>query len=211
MAQLLLTAVRLNLYKKVFILLSNVSIIIYKTGKRTGLKNNKLVHLNLSAGSYSTDDFNAKIKVAILQKRQDWEPPQIKDLRLVIPEHYKFMASNTIFAAFVYPTTILKRLHQSGQPCPPGSHKTFLDTSTPPKLLSLHCKEINKVKNDLDGQPSTLLACIHASSYRENFSPMHLVFLELDTDRTQVDFKMLDENNNKIIPRTLYLELSNKE
>ena len=99
-AQLLLTAVRLNLYKKYFILLSNVSIIVYKAGKCTGLKNNKLIHLNLSAGSYSTDDFNAKIKVAILQKRQDWEPPQIKDLRLVIPEHYKFMASNTIFTAF---------------------------------------------------------------------------------------------------------------
>ena len=179
--------------------------------KRTGVENTKFISFNLLAGTYSTNDFNAKIKVAIVQQRQDWEPPQIKDLRLVIPEHYKFMASNTIFAAFVYPTTILKRLHQSGQPCPPGSHKTFLDTSTPPKLLSLHCKEINKVKNDLDGQPSTLLACIHASSYRENFSPMHLVFLELDTDRTQVDFKMLDENNNKIIPRTLYLELSNKE
>ena len=211
MAQLLLTAVRLNLYKKVFILLSNVSIIIYKTGKRTGLKNNKLVHLNLSAGSYSTDDFNAKIKVAILQKRQDWEPPQIKDLRLVIPEHYKFTASNTIFTALGILDNYLEETTPIRATLAPGSHKTFLDTSTPPKLLLLHCKEINKVKNELDGQPSTLLACIHASSYRENFSPMHLVFLELDTDRTQVDFKMLDENNNKIIPRTLYLELSNKE
>ena len=96
-AQLLLTAVRLNLYKKDFFLLSNVSIIVYKAGKRTGLKNNKLIHLNLSAGSYSTDDFNAKIKVAILQKRQDWEPPQIKDLRLVILEHYKFMGLQYYF------------------------------------------------------------------------------------------------------------------
>ena len=40
---------------------------------------------------------------------------------------------------------------------------------------------------------------------------MHLVFLELDTDRTQVDFEMLDENNNKVIPRTFYLQLLNKE
>ena len=50
-------------------------------------------------GTYSIDNFNAKIKVAILQQRQDWEPPQIKDLKLVTPKHYTFMASNTIFIA----------------------------------------------------------------------------------------------------------------
>ena len=108
MAQLQLTAVILNLYEKDFILLSNVSLIVYKAGKRTGLKNNKLIHLNLSASSYSTDDFNAKIKVAILQKREDWETPQNKDLRLVIPEQYKFIASNTIFTAFGIPDNYLK-------------------------------------------------------------------------------------------------------
>ena len=59
------------------------------------------MHFNLSAGTYSIDDFNEKVKVVILQKRQDWEPPQIKDLKLVIPEHYTFMASNTIFIALV--------------------------------------------------------------------------------------------------------------
>ena len=61
------------------ILLSNVSIIVYKAGKCTSVENNKLIHFNLSAGTYSIDDFNAKIKVAILQQRQDWEPSQIKD------------------------------------------------------------------------------------------------------------------------------------
>ena len=28
-----------------------------------------------------------KIKVAVLQERQDWEASQIKDLKLIIPEH----------------------------------------------------------------------------------------------------------------------------
>ena len=64
--------------QKYFILLWKVSIVIYKTGKRTGIENTKFIHFNLSTGAYSIDDFNAKVKIAILQQRQDWEPPQIK-------------------------------------------------------------------------------------------------------------------------------------
>ena len=75
--------------------MSKVSIIVYKAVKRSGIENT----INLSAGTYSIDDFNAKIKVTILQQRQDWQPPQIKDLRLVIPNDYIFMADNTIFIA----------------------------------------------------------------------------------------------------------------
>ena len=101
---------QVELAQKDIILLSNGSIIVYKAGKRTGVENNKFIHLNLSVGTYSIDDFNAKIKVAILQKRQDWEPTQIKDLKLVIPEDYTFMASNTILLRLVYPTTIFTAL-----------------------------------------------------------------------------------------------------
>ena len=50
-------------------------------------------------GTYSIDDFNAKIKVPILQQSQDWGPPQFKDLKLVITEDYTFLASNAIFVA----------------------------------------------------------------------------------------------------------------
>ena len=57
----------------------------------------------MSAGTSSIDDFNAKVKVAILQQRQDWEPPQIKDLKLVIPEDYTFMVSSTIFVTLGIP------------------------------------------------------------------------------------------------------------
>ena len=62
--------------------------------------------------------------------------------------------------------------------------------------LSLHCKQINKVKNELDGQPSSLLASMQVSNYKTAFSPIHLVLLELDTHRGHLDFKILDENNN---------------
>ena len=88
--------------------------------------------------------------------------------------------------------------------------KTMLITSTL-KSLSLHCKQINKVKNELDGQPSSLLVSMHVSNYKAIFSPIHLVFLELDIDQPHLDFKILDENNNEVIPRTFYLQLLNKE
>ena len=54
------------------------------------------MHFNHSASTYLINDFSAKIKVTILQQRQDWEPSQIKDLKLVIPKHGTFMANNTI-------------------------------------------------------------------------------------------------------------------
>ena len=130
----------IELAQKDIILLSNVSIIVYKVGKRTGVENNKFIHFNLSAGTYLIDNFNAKIKVAILQKRQDWEPPQIKDLRLIIPEHYTFMTYNTIFIALGILDNYLEKPTLIRSTLPPDSCKTSLDLSPPPKLLSLHCK-----------------------------------------------------------------------
>ena len=39
---------------------------------------------------------------------------------------------------------------------------------------------------------------------------MKLVFLELNTHRPNLDFEIIYENNNEVIPRTFYLELLNK-
>ena len=52
---------------------------------------------------------------------------------------------------------------------------------------------------------------MHVSNYSETFSPMYLVFLELDTHSTHLDSKILDENSNEVILRTFYLQLLNKE
>ena len=121
-------------------MLSKVSIGIYKAGKSTGVENAKFIHFNLSTGTYSIDDFNAKVKIAILQQRQDWEPPQIKDLRLVIPEDYTFMASNTIFIALGIQDQYFEKTTLIRSTLPLGSYKTSLDTSLPPRTLSLrHC------------------------------------------------------------------------
>ena len=151
------------------------------------------------------------MKISILKQKQGWEPLQIKDLRLVILEHYTFMASNTIFIALGIQDKYLEKTTLIRSTLPPGSYKSSLDTSPPPKILSLHCKQINKVKNRLDGQPSSLWVSMHVFNCNASFSPVHLVFLELDIDQPHLDFKILDENNNEVIPRTFYLQLLNKE
>ena len=155
---------------------------IYKAGKRTGVESDQFIHFNLSAGTYSVDDFNAKIKVAILQQRRDWEPPQIKNLKLIIPEDYTFIASNNFFIALGIQDNYLRKTTLISSRLFPGLYKTSLDTSPQPISLSQHCKQISKVKNELDGQPSSLLASMHVSSYKPTFSPIYLVFLELETD-----------------------------
>ena len=105
----------------------------------------------LSLGTYSIDDFNAKIKIWVLQQRQSKEPPHIKNLNLVIPKDYLFMADNTISYALGIQGKYLEKTTHVRSTLPPGSYKTSLDTSPPPKILSLHCRQINKVKNELDG------------------------------------------------------------
>ena len=52
---------------------------------------------------------------------------------------------------------------------------------------------------------------MHVSNYKTTFSPIHLVFLELDTHLPHLDFKILDKNNNEVIQRTFFLSLLNKD
>ena len=152
---------QVGLAQKYIILLSRVSLIVYKAAKKTAVTNFEFIRFTLSECIYSIDDVNAKIKVVILQQRQGWEPPQIKDLRLVIPKDYLFMADDTIFYALGLQDNYLEKTTFIRSTLASGSYKTPLDTSPPPKILSLHCKQINKVKNELDGQPSSLFVPMH--------------------------------------------------
>ena len=52
---------------------------------------------------------------------------------------------------------------------------------------------------------------MNVSNYKATFSSIHLVFLEIDTHRSHLGFKILDENNNEVIPNTFYLQLLNKQ
>ena len=75
---------QIELAQKDVILLSSVSVIFYKASTRTGVE---IIKFSLSAGTYSINDFNAKIKEAVSQQRQNWATPQIKELKLVIPQY----------------------------------------------------------------------------------------------------------------------------
>ena len=138
---------QIELAQKDIILLSNPPIITYKAGTTHGVENRNLIHSSIPAGTYSIDDFNTKIKEFVLQQRQDWEPLQIKDLKLFIPKHYTFLADNTIFITLGIPDKYIEKTVLIRSTLPPGSYKTSLDTSPPPLSLSLHCKQINKVKS----------------------------------------------------------------
>ena len=122
-----------TLAQKDIILLSEVSMVVSKTDKRACVENNRFIHFNLKAGTYSIDDYNTKINVAISQQRQNWEPAQIKDLKLVIPEHYTFMASNTIFIVLGITNNYLEMTTLIRSTLAPVSYKTSLDTSSRPK------------------------------------------------------------------------------
>ena len=80
-----LNSCQIELGQKDIILLSGVSVILYKAGSLTDVENNRFAKFSISAGTYSIDDFNAKIKEVVSQQRQDWEPPQINDLKLIMP------------------------------------------------------------------------------------------------------------------------------
>ena len=57
----------------------------------------------------SIDNLNAKVKISIFHQKQVWEAAQIKILKLILPENYTFMASNTFFIALGTPSSHLKK------------------------------------------------------------------------------------------------------
>ena len=60
---------QLGLAKK-YILLSDTAVILYRAGSPTAVED-RHIEFTLSTSTYSIDDFNAKVKVAVLQQRQN--------------------------------------------------------------------------------------------------------------------------------------------
>ena len=59
---------QVGLAQKDIILLSKNSSIVYNSGKQTSVRNTELIKFTLSEGTYSIDDFNAKVKISIPQQ-----------------------------------------------------------------------------------------------------------------------------------------------
>ena len=57
------------------------------------------------------------------------------------------MVDNAIFYALGIQDKYLEKTTLIRSTLPPGSYKTSPDTSPPLRILSLHCKQINKIKN----------------------------------------------------------------
>ena len=116
-------------------------------------KLDEYIEFTLSSGTYLIDEFNEKINAAVSQQKQSWNAACIKNLRLIVPENYAFIADNNFFTALGMSEKVLKNINIKYSPVFSGSYKMQLVTTLPPKLLSLHCNQINLVKNELDGQP----------------------------------------------------------
>ena len=102
---------QIELPQKDIIFLSSVSIIVYKAGKRTSVENNKFISLNLSAGTYPIDDFNATIRVEILQKKnKTGNHLKLKTLGWRYQKTTHSWPPMLFLSRLVYKTTILKRL-----------------------------------------------------------------------------------------------------
>ena len=84
----------------------------YSKASLSGIYNlDDYIQFTLSSGAYSIDDFNKKIKAGVLQQKQNWSPPQIKNLRLLVTENYAFTVDNNFFIALGMPERILKSIN----------------------------------------------------------------------------------------------------
>ena len=61
---------------------------------------------------------------------------------------------------------------------------------------------VSSCQIELSQRDISLLSSISIIFYKSTFS---------HTSRHHLDFKILDENNNEVIPRTFYLQLLNKQ
>ena len=118
------------------------------------------------------------------------------------------MADNAIFYALGMQDKYIEKTTLIRSNLPPDFYKTSLDTSPPPNSLSLHCNQINKFKNELDGPPSSLLVSTHVLNYTASFSPSHLDFLKLGDMHHHLDFKIHDENIALLNFSCAFLKLS---
>ena len=150
---------QIGLFKKDKILLEDNKLLKYSYSKASlsdVFKLDDYIQFTLSSGTYSIDDFNEKIKAEFLQQKQNWDAPHIKNLRLVVPENYAFIADSNFFITLGMSERILKNINIKHSLVYSTSYKTQHVATPPPKLLSLYYNQINKAKNKLDGQPSSL-------------------------------------------------------
>ena len=118
----------------------------------------------------------------------------------------------TFLLCLVYPVTILRILQVPSQLYTLAhiKHQLIRNPLLQKVKLSLHSKQITWVINKVDAKPQRLLVYIQVANDKTVFTPIHVVFLELDIHYCHLDFMILAENKNIIIPKVLFLQLLNK-
>ena len=189
--------------------LTDEVIILYKRKKEE-----KPVLFVLSKGSYSIDQFKQLFAKNNEIRTSQWEPPIIENYQLKIPDSlYTFTASNLLFEALgitnaIRPSAVKSSLFG-------GAYQTTLTPT--PKNIYFYCNQIDEIANEINGQPSKLLYSWDVSesegdlTYRPKHAvnSNHLVFLQLRKTCYRLEFALLDNQNNEIIPKSFYLQLYN--
>ena len=121
------------------------------------------------------------------------------------------MGSNSFFIVLSILDNYLEKTTRIESPLLPSTWKTSLDTSPQSKSLSLQCKQIKRVKNEVDGKISNLSAYMKVSDHKAAFTVIHLLFLDLATHHCNLGFTLLDKSYCGITPKILNLQLLNKD
>ena len=178
-------------------------------------KEEKPILFVLYKGSYSIDQFNQFFAKNNEIKTSQWEPPIIENYQLKIPgDLYTFTASNLLFEALGITNAI--KLSEINALLFGGAYQTTLTPT--PKNVYFDCNQIDEIANKINGQPSKLLYSWDVSESQGNliYSPKHavnsnhLIFLQLKKTCHRLEFALLDNQNNDIIPKSFYLQLYNK-
>ena len=121
------------------------------------------------AGTYSIDVFNAKIKKTTLIQKQDSNIPKTSGMKLIVSEHVTIVASSIQFDGL---NLLSAQNGLQKSTLDSGFYQTSIDTSLPQKLWSRHYRQISRVKNKTDRQPSSVLMYMQVSDnfYFDTFS-----------------------------------------
>ena len=148
-------------------------------------------------------------------RTSQWEPPIIENYQLKISDSlYTFAASNLLFEALGITNAI--KLSEINASLFGGAYQTTLTPT--PKNVYFYCNQIDKIANEINGQPSKLSYSWDVSESEGNltYSPKHavnsnhLIFLQLKKTCHRLEFALLDNQNREIIPKSFYLQLYNK-
>ena len=81
-----------------------------------------------------------------------------------------------------------------------------------PSSIYLYCDQIDDQYQEVDGQPSKLLCQTEINDGKAIFNPKHLIYLPLANGiHHWLEFRLVDENNKVIKPKSIRLTILNKE